>query len=962
MNLVDLIVTGGILFLLLFTPLAFGAVHPWAFSLMEGVIFFLVVVWMGKLLFARSSTLSSFYPFSLLFSLLLFVGLLIFQLLPLPPSLLHSLSPATYEIYTRSLPGWPEKIPYSDLRYQGLGNTEVKEELPVSSEVFLPTPEEVQRGVPVPLARNEEFLLNSSPLPPNAELQLLDASPDFWRPLSLAPVLTRMDLLKLLAYLSLFFLVLLYPFEDSRKICSRTAGQRNRYERSKPEERFFRAVFWTILCSGLFVAFIGVVQRFSSNGKILWFFVPYDWETANQGFSRANGPFVNPNHFAGYLALIFPLALVGTISTRFFVSQERGMAFRLFCGLVAFVLLTGILLSLSRGGWIGTALGIGALAGIFFSLPEEKRPSVLRKSKNSAVYFAVASFLFLMLALVFIGSSGRSQVDLRLEETVMQKGGLDDRVAVWQDSLKMIRDFPFWGVGLGAWQELFPRYQRPPWFSFFYREAHNDYLELMAETGLIGFSLLAWFFWRGGRRLVHAFPLLSSRVLPVFTALVVALGVMAFHEFFDFNLQIPANALLFTTFFAIALRMTGGNQVPDSKLQDPESRPQVRSLFQVLVVAGAGVVAAVLCVFAFRQEPLPYPHNLKAPHSVAEARQLLLSHPARASTHLSLFRLLQGRIPLPEQFNILETALWLDPANPYARDLYAQSLLQKGREEEGLREITLSISFSPVLSTHPYLNYRFIPWLSTEEQKAVERGFEQAIASGNGDAAVGFGLFYDALGRLSEEGKVYEEAAVREKGTDMQLAYLLAAGFAYARAEDKKKAEALLRQAIAIAPQDPRAYQYLVTHVFGPKGDMASAKATVTEGIQQGADPFSLYFSLGEAARAAKNGEEAKTAFLQALSFQPSSEAHMYLGLVYIQEGNFDRAVLSLYKAVELNSTSAVAFFYLGTAEEARYQLHAAEKAYAQAVKLAPGNVGFHSHYETFRRKMEAEDRAQWTQ
>ncbi|MGH7960236.1 MAG: tetratricopeptide repeat protein, partial [Candidatus Binatia bacterium] len=490
-----------------------------------------------------------------------------------------------------------------------------------------------------------------------------------------------------------------------------------------------------------------------------------------------------------------------------------------------------------------------------------------------------------------------------------------------------------------------------------------DYLELMAETGLIGFSLLAWFFWQGGRRLVRGFPLLSSRVLPVCIALVIALGVMAFHEFFDFNLQIPANALLFTVFFAIALRMAG-NQVPSSKkFQVLSPKSQVSRRFQTPVAAGAGVVAVVLCIVAFRQGSFSDPDRLKGPTSLAEARQLLLSRPARSSTHLSLFRFLQERTSLPQQFDILETALWLDPTNPYVRDLYAQSLLQKGNEEEGLREITRSVSFSPVLPTHPYLNYRLIPWLSAKEQKAVEQGFQQAIASGNGDAAVGFGIFYDALGRFSEEGEIYEEAALRERGTDMQLAYLLAAGLAYARAEDGEKAKVLLHQAIAIAPQDPRAYQHLVTYVFAPKGNMASAKATIAKGIQKGADPFSLYFSLGEAARAAKNGEEAKAAFLQALTFQPSSfEAHLYLGLVYVQEGNFDRAVLSLGKAVDLNSTSATAFFYLGLAEEARYQFHAAEKAYARAVKLAPGNAGFHSYYEAFRRKMAAEDKAQWTQ
>src|SRR6266516_2980729 len=65
------------------------------------------------------------------------------------------------------------------------------------------------------------------------------------------------------------------------------------------------------------------------------------------------------------------------------------------------------------------------------------------------------------------------------DKPVGSSGGL-------KDSLGMLREFALFGVGLGSWPELFPRYQTPPWSSLFYREAHNDYIELLAETGLVG--------------------------------------------------------------------------------------------------------------------------------------------------------------------------------------------------------------------------------------------------------------------------------------------------------------------------------------------------------------------------------------------------------------------------------------------------------------------------------------------
>src|SRR3989337_1700449 len=103
----DRLIRWGILLLIFFTPLAYGSVQPWAFSLTEAVVFLLVIIWTGKLLF--SSRLDTFVPSPFLLPLTLFIGLVCFQLLPLPPPLLRLLSPSTHELYSRSLPGWPER-------------------------------------------------------------------------------------------------------------------------------------------------------------------------------------------------------------------------------------------------------------------------------------------------------------------------------------------------------------------------------------------------------------------------------------------------------------------------------------------------------------------------------------------------------------------------------------------------------------------------------------------------------------------------------------------------------------------------------------------------------------------------------------------------------------------------------------------------------------------------------------
>src|SRR5437870_7941805 len=134
----DRIITGGILFLVLCTPFAFGSVHPWAYSTMEAVIFSLVIVWMAKVaILAREQGAGESRHFAIPNSkcailapalpLALFIALALFQLIPLPPPLLRILSPQTYEAYTQILPGWPERVPYADVTQKSEGRGQMSE-------------------------------------------------------------------------------------------------------------------------------------------------------------------------------------------------------------------------------------------------------------------------------------------------------------------------------------------------------------------------------------------------------------------------------------------------------------------------------------------------------------------------------------------------------------------------------------------------------------------------------------------------------------------------------------------------------------------------------------------------------------------------------------------------------------------------------------------------------------------
>src|SRR5207253_978178 len=171
----------------------------------------------------------------------LFIALALFQLAPLPPALLRTLSPQTYEFYTQVLPGWPERVPYgeSDFEFRN-SDFEFSNATSASGEE----------------ARNPQSEIRNS--------KYGGLLPQTWLPLSLAPFLSKIDLLKFAAYAALFFLIWLYPFQQPFADFEFRNSDFGFFILS-PEQRFLRSVVVGILLTGLLVAAVGFIQRFTWN-------------------------------------------------------------------------------------------------------------------------------------------------------------------------------------------------------------------------------------------------------------------------------------------------------------------------------------------------------------------------------------------------------------------------------------------------------------------------------------------------------------------------------------------------------------------------------------------------------------------------------------------------------------------------------------------------------------------------
>ena len=288
--------------------------------------------------------------------------------------------------------------------------------------------------------------------------------------------------------------------------------------------RLLRALAWF----GTAVAMFALVQKLAGNGKLYWF-----WPTEISIFF---GPYINPNNYAGLMELLIPAALVLALR------REQNTAARALYAVAAAVMAASIFVSGSRGGMLALT---AELAAFLLYCASERRT---RRTALAVVAVLVAAF-----ALSEWLNGGEALRRIESIPALDASGSQYSRLLIARDTLHMFAARPLAGWGLGAFSNVFPEFRR---FSgdLLINYAHNDYLQLLAEAGLLGAALAAWFLWgvfRGSRRALRYWRLPQSGSGLTLAALVGCSGVLV-HSVSDFNLQIPANAALFYVLCAAA--------------------------------------------------------------------------------------------------------------------------------------------------------------------------------------------------------------------------------------------------------------------------------------------------------------------------------------------------------------------------------------------------------------------------
>jgi O-antigen ligase/tetratricopeptide (TPR) repeat protein len=936
-----------ILFGLIFlAPLAFGSVYPWAYRMVEAACFGLFALWMLKLrMLASDGVAPARNDGKLIRSIGVPVGLLLlfigFQSLPIPPAAMRVISPSTYSQYGHIFSDWPDRAPGGDLASIDDHQKAPAPQPETGAATILPTRNEVLQGAAVPFSPAVAGRIDTTPAiaakPPVAGLAVPAIYSTRWRPLTIAWPLTNAGLVGALAVAALLFAVAFYPLDDQ--------------DESIAGIEFTRITLVAVLASALFIAMVGLIQWATWNGKILWTMVPLDWGAPDPSAARASGPFVDPDHFAGYLAMVFPLMLSGAVFGGFPARSGADLAKRISCGFAAFLIFIAVALSQSRAGWMG--LGIGTVA-LFFFAQARSRPAEESSGKRTArplrTSLAILAAM-VVLALMFVGGRGREESTARLGVTVSQ-GSLDlgERMALWLKTPSILREFPLFGVGLGAWPEVFFRFQPVPRSDLLYNAAHNDYFELVVDIGLVGMALLGWLIVRVAARLRSALRTVPEQMLPALGAITAGLIVMAAIEFFDFDLQIPANLILFVILVSLALRMSIPVEMPEPgpRLVHPDEGESKGGIFYLPLAGAIG-----LGIFALMQTGRPYPYDIATPASLSDARNLLLSYPYNPDTHrLTLARFGASMEPAMRS-RWIATWEWLDPTDPHARDVYAQDLIDRGRRPDAMRQITESVFAAPIASWHFYLSPRILPWLPDDEKRAINDGLERAVGSGFSGSVDALGNFYESVGKPNERASLFTQAAGREDDPARRAQYLRGAADAYLQMGRLEKAGKVLRTAIDTDPGEADDYTELIARVLVPREEFEQVQSVIADGIDRGADPCKLALSAVSGAQARGRVDVAEQALDTAVKADPTSyECTFAMGDLYLATGRNARAVLLFEKATQLKPDSVVAYTELAMAADRNYDYSTAEAAYNRAASLAPQNQDVADRLAEFKRKL----------
>ena len=548
-------------------------------------------------------------------------------------------------------------------------------------------------------------------------------------------------------------------------------------------KQMLRTTILVIAVFGGLLAFSSILQFYLTDDMALWFrYTPRN--------SIVVGPYVNHNHYAGLMEMIFPIVLglflfyrpkIGSTSILRGIAEifnQEKANIHILVGTSALLIIVSIFVSLSRGAMISTCLSL--IIFTFFLMQRKISRG------NTMVIMAI-----IVLSALSIGWFGWDQIFERFAKLKNAQGIIyESRLAFWHDTKQIINHFKLTGAGLGSFSHIYPLF-RSINSDRILIHAHNDYLELLAEGGIIAFLLAAWFLCCVFYRTYKIFKKRRDAFsIYIYIGSITAMASILFHSFTDFNMHIGANGLWF--FLCAGIGVCAANT--GLRKQSLPSRLPVISSGRTKLLSVAAIIVLTIGVSVFNISNLIgifYYTSIKNYRMAANTPEIIVRKIEKIASLASEFDPLNAQY----HFTIGNTAwflknykkseshfcscLALDPVNPRYLNRFAIFLARTNKPGKAQTAFRQSVVYDP---TSPEYNFKYAVWLFSRnkisqglqymrkalslDEKFMERALTAMIVSGLDTDQI-TGAVPDSPGPLIAFADFLYETGKRQKAVDL---------------------------------------------------------------------------------------------------------------------------------------------------------------------------------------------------
>lgn len=583
-----------------------------------------------------------------------------------------------------------------------------------------------------------------------------------WAPLTVAPVLTSIELLELLALVTVFVLGVLWVREDGH-----------------------RPLLTTIALVGLACALVAIVHRLLGLEEVYGLYAPREtrgaWHSA---------PLLNTNHLAGLMVLCTPIAIGLGLDLE---DRSRRALWFVAAGVMGMV----AVLSLSRGGIAALVLALGLLAILVIRAGARGTA----ESEHSALWLVIG-------VLGAVAGGAYVAFEAVIEEYL--QGDNTSKAAIWAAAWPMLMAYLPFGVGRGAFTDVFAAYDDELGARVIYTHPENLVVQWIADWGVIGAL--------GAAALVVGIVLVlvrGSRRAAKVGAMAGAAALVA-HNLVDFSLEILGVSLVFVAAVAVLFHGHGRRRVRFRLRLDAWVAAAAAAI--ALLAAGGSAIAAQRDLWGGQLDQLRQSAAAEAPSFDEElARDAVLERPASFMVPY-LAGAAELRSGAGTGLRWFERALELDPDYGLSHLWIARSLAAAGRDPQSLLEYRMAARLDPGL-VRTVARETAARWPRAERLRAVLAGEPPQLELGDRVIA--------ELTRAGHEVEARElNAAVLERVPEYPPALERAARDAL-RAEDYDRAREL---AARISEDDVR-FPLVMADVESGRGEAEAASQRIAAAI-----------------------------------------------------------------------------------------------------------------------------------